>query len=184
MQISFKGFQNTGIGIDSNQYVKQILPNNPNYKTPPYIHVTLAAKIDDVGLEDRKFFSEILNKFPNNYEKDTVNLFYDKYYTDVTKKYNKEFWLNGKPLVLREDNLAVFSKIAQLFTRLSKVSDKELKMDREYLNSNECKSNFSYFSLKDKYQIIKNSHRPEVVRKNAKIMIKEIEEIMFDYFNR
>ena len=42
----------------------------------------------------------------------------DKYYSQSLKMYKKEFWLNDKPLVLRDENLNIFSKLAKLFTKI------------------------------------------------------------------
>ena len=182
MEINFKGFQNTGIGLDVNRYSKQLLKNNKYFKSPPYVHLTLTTTLNDTGDKDKQIFGEILKRFPNYHNKDTINFFYDRYFSEAQKQYQKEFWLNGKPLILRDENLGVFSKLAQLFTKLSKMPDNKLQTSFDYLYSDNCKINFSYFSLKNQSYLLEHFHKPDTIRQNAKTMIKEFEKVMLEYF--
>ena len=59
MIINFKGFENTGIGIDVNKYPRQILPNNKFYITPPYVHLSLTTTLNNNNSPDKKNFREI-----------------------------------------------------------------------------------------------------------------------------
>ena len=181
MQINFKGFKNTGIGVDVNKYHKRILKNNSMYITPPYVHLSLTTTLNNIGDNDRKFFGEILEKFPNKYQCDTINFHYDKYYSQSLKMYKKEFWLNDKPLVLRDENLNIFSKLAKLFTKISNT--KNLPFDDFYIKSDECKANFNYFFMNGQKDSLPEFHNPKTVRKNALNMEKEFFDIMSEYFN-
>lgn len=181
MEINFKGFQNTGIGVDINKYPQQILKSNGHYIKPPYVHLSLTTTLNNIGDNDREIFGEILKKFPNRHQKDTINFHYDKYYSQYSNQYKKEFWLNDKPLILRDDNLKIFSKLAQLFTKLSNT--RELPTDKFYLHSNDCRANFNYFFMQGKTDRLPEFHKPEAVRKNAQNMVKEFTDIMLDYFN-
>ncbi len=182
MNVSFKGFRNTGIGVDINKHPQQILKNNCCFIKPPYVHLSMTTTLNNIGDNDREIFSEILKKFPNKYQKDTINFHYDKYFSSYSKKYRKEFWLNDKPLTLRDDNLPVFSKLAQLFTKLSKA--KELPSDKFYIQSDDCRANFNYFFMQDKKDLLEEFHSPDKVRKYAGDMTKEFYNIMTEYFNR
>ena len=105
MNISFKGFYNTGIGVDINKQAHAILSNNTLYVRPPYVHLSLTTTLNNNGVNDKEIFGEILKKFPNKYQKDTINFHYDKYFSPYQKKYKQEFWLNDRPLILRDENL-------------------------------------------------------------------------------
>ncbi len=183
MDISFKGFRNTGIGVDINKESKQILKGNLLFKRPKYVHLTLSTTLNDVGEKDLSTFGEILRKFPNDCQKNTIIFHYDKYFVESLNKTKKEFWLNYRPLVLNDANLPIFSKLSQLFSKLSKTPDSELKMGEKYLDSFDCKSNFSYFAKGDAKKILQEIHNPENVRKSAKDMCDEFQKIMIDYFN-
>ena len=181
MIINFKGFENTGIGIDVNKYPRQILPNNKFYITPPYVHLSLTTTLNNNNSPDKKNFREILYKFPNSHQCDTINFHYDKYYSPSLKKYKKEFWLNDKPLILNDSNLKIFSQLSQLFKKISNTDF--LPFDDYYIKSSECKSNFNYFCMSGKKDLLPQFHNPETVRKNAKYMSNEFIDIMLDYFS-
>ena len=180
MQISFKGFQNTGIGVDINRYPRKILKNNNGYIRPPYVHLSLTTTLNNNGDKDKEFFAEILEKFPNRYHPDTINFHYDRYYSDISQKYKKEFWLNDKPLILRDENLGIFSKLAQLFTKISNSKDLNVP-DSYYINSTECRGNFNYFLMQGKNDLLQSFHFPSIVRKNAKMMTEEFNKVIFEY---
>ena len=154
MNVSFKGFRNTGIGVDINKHTQQILKNNCCFIKPPYVHLSMTTTLNNIGDNDREIFSEILKKFPNKYQKDTINFHYDKY----------------------------FSSLAQLFTKLSKA--KELPSDKFYIQSDDCRANFNYFFMQDKKDLLEEFHSPDKVRKYAGDMTKEFYNIMTEYFNR
>ena len=182
MNISFKGFYNTGIGVDINKQAHAILSNNTLYVRPPYVHLSLTTTLNNNGVNDKEIFGEILKKFPNKYQKDTINFHYDKYFSPYQKKYKQEFWLNDRPLILRDENLSIFSKLAQLFTKLSEA--KQLGADKYYIYSDECRANFNYFFMKGKQNLLEDFHKPSNVRAYAKGMADEFFNIMIEYFNR
>lgn len=187
MNISFKGFENTGIGLEINPKEKIVKKAGAEIVVPPYKHLTLNAKLNNIGEKDLDNFRRILEKFPNASEKDSVNFSYDEYYSNFEKKTKKEFWLNDKPLILNDHNLEVFSKLAKLFTRLSKVKDNELKQDKNYIGSLDCRYNFSYFNRYPDSQefeyYAKGFHNPSEIRENAAFMSDEFQKMMTDYFN-
>lgn len=184
--INFRGFENTGIGIEVNPEEKVIKKRGVDYVIPKYKHLTLNAKLNNIGEKDLENFGLILKRFPNVSEKDSVNFSYDEYYSNIEKKTKREFWLNDRPLVLKDENLPVFSKLAKLFSRLSHVKDSELKQEKYYFESLDCRYNFSYFNKctnpgEFKY-LTEGFHRPSKVRENASAMVKEFEKIMINYF--
>lgn len=183
MKISFKGFENTGIGVERNKHRQQLLKNNKYYIKPKYVHFTLTTTLNNKKEKDLDYFKEILEHFPNYREKDSINFHYDKYEIPSLRTKKEEIWLNDKPLILNDTNLRIFSKIAQLFNKLSKTPDKNFHLDDKYLLSDECKMNFNYFR-KDKKEFnnnLKNFHTPANIRQNAKNMEEEIELIISRY---
>lgn len=183
MKISFKGFENTGIGVEVNKNRQQLLKNNQYYIKPKYVHFTLTTTLNNKNERDLEDFKEILEKFPNYHDKDTINFHYDKYEIPSLRTKKAEFWLNDKPLILNDDNLRIFSKIAQLISKLSKTPDEKFHLKDKYLLSDECKINFNYFK-KDKRGFadkVKIFHTPANIRQNAKNMKEEIELIISRY---
>lgn len=127
-------------------------------------------------------FEDILKKYPDYTNNDTINFHYDRYYSETTKKIKKEFWLNDKPLILNDSNLGIFSKLSKLLTKLSNCTDDELMPQPQYLKSDECKNNFRYFIRNNDTEVLKDIHNPYLIRQNAKDMTEEFQNIMFDYF--
>lgn len=184
--INFRGFQNTGIGIEVNPEEKVIKKRGVDYIIPKYKHLTLNTKLNNIGEKDLEKFGLILKRFPNVSEKNSVNFSYDEYYSNIEKKTKREFWLNDRPLVLKDENLPVFSKLAKLFSRLSLAKDSELKQAKDYCESVDCRYNFSYFNKctnpGEFEYMAQGFHMPSNVRKNASAMVKEFEKIMTNYF--
>lgn len=183
--ISFKGFSHTGIGVETNNNKKQLIKNNPHYTSPPYVHLTLTTTLDNKTDKDLQDFALILQKYPNKINKDTVNFHYDKYNVPSLGVTKQEFWLNDSPLILNDKNLPVFSKLAQLFNKLSKMPDERLHTEKYYLATDNCKMNFNYFrkntEIFDKQ--LEKFHTPATIRKNAQDMSQEFQKIMTQYFS-
>lgn len=185
MQISFKGFKNTGIGVETNTNVKLIKKRNATVVIPPYAHLTLNATLNNINQNDLEKFGEIIKKFPNKHQPDSINFHYDKYYSTLTNTMKQEFWLNDKPLILSDKNLKIFSLLSKLFERLSKTEIKDHTNNKDYLVSDKCKLNFQYFLKNSTYENdIKNYHSLKNIQNNAKAMQTEIIDTMLNYMEQ
>lgn|SRR5574344_575244 len=183
MNISFKGFEQTGIGVDHCSQKRVFsTPDGREITVLPYTHLTLNTKLNNKIDTDLKDFAEVLKEYPPIHEKDSVYFTYDNYYDPLEKTRNTEFWLNGKAVALKDKNLPVFSKIAQLFTKLSKSGIHNINFDKKYINSSKCKDNFPYFRnyeyIANYDEIISSFHHPQNIRQNAQKMVEEFYKIM------
>lgn len=186
MKISFKGFENTGLGVEMNPTAITVTKADKRYEVPKYTHLSLSTKLNNENKNDLEEFALLLKKFPNSNEKDTINFSYDKFYSKTQNKMKKEFWLNDKPLLLCDENLGVFEKLSKLFTRLSTADESDLKIQPTYFLSDECRRNFPYFNkIEDPQE--KNLHffffhNNENINSNSKRMADEFQKIMQNYF--
>ena len=190
--INFTGVKNIGaltaIGAD---------PNQQRLSTNNFLLVNLT---DDYNGKDLTNFKDAVRKCNakvGSFINDKNSNFVHITYTTVSNPENEteqcvsSLRVNGKKVILKDENLPLFSFIAKLTDRISDINDEDFVLNRDFVTGPEAReliipgadvaeiANQQGFDLEE---FLDHIYSPAVTRLNAQAINQGVQKMMMDYF--
>lgn len=187
MNVSFSGLKNASCAFIVNETPYKIEKNGKSIEVPKAKDIVLNVQLDNTGENDLDNFKDILKKYPSKYAPDHISFTYEQqeFSPDDIRS---EYYLNGTRLKINDENLRIFSKLAQLTEKLNDASS--IKQEPNYTATETFDQ--VYYSILMKFlkytpnfnhsEVLKYALNPGYVANAAKHMQNQIYKDMNDYF--
>ena len=190
--INFTGVKNIGglSAISPDMAHQRVVSNN-------FLLVNLT---DDYNGKDLTKFKEIIRKcnpmigsFTNEQNSNFVHIAYTSVRNpeDETGQTRSNLRINGKKVILKDENLPLFSFIAKLTGRISDIDDEDFVLNRDFVTGPEAReliipgadiAEIAKDKNLDLEEFLDHIYSPQVTRCNAQVINQGIQKMMVDYF--
>lgn len=174
MKVVFPEFKNAGAQmyeIKSNGLVKPKL-------------YTLNCELPKDQFDKREpYIEEIFNTVKQNPLLNFLNLKLWNYKNAPCANFTEDiFCLNNDKYPISDENLRLFENVAKLLTSIIETPDENFKVNKDYIESENCRQSFALPVIGTDIRKVRELHRPQNVKNIAQIMINAITLAMADYF--
>jgi len=173
MEVSFKGFKNTGVQ-------RHVLYNYAGKKRAE-LTIFNCELTNDVKGKDLDTFEKILKDFPNKVNKNFLNIGFWRYSKNPhINSFESKFFINQKVCTVDMTTLGIFEKIAQLLKRITDTKEQDFVVNKDYLKSDDMRGSFLMDDEEDDMELISNMHNPEAVKTISKKLLDNITDSVED----
>lgn len=193
MNISFHGIKNAGAYMYRQEKEERTKQGAHIMIEPAGKHINLHLELNNEGETDLDDFRYILKAFPNKFNPNSLNIDYDEFINPNTGKQTKIYAINDEILDVNKQTFPVFNQIFKLLKRIEHMPENTLKVENQYLQSEEAKNAFRYYEapLKNQNkahgktktfeQLLDEVHTQEYAQKGAKVLSKRFANALTQY---
>ena len=185
MNVSFHGVKNVGSYHHTRKSTETITSGGYVLELPKGRYTNIHVELNNKNGNDLDAFKEILEKYPNFYNKSALNFSYDYFKNEQTGKTRPFFTINGKQIELNNKNLPVINKIFKLMKKISKMDKEELKVENSYIKSPEADAAFEAYKLyapeKNYEKILDIAHTRYYAQTGASYLAKKLEHELTEF---
>lgn len=170
MEVSFHGFKNAGVQRHMLYDIRGKKASLSIFNT----ELTNDARGHDLD-EFKKIFQKSSNKQnPNFLNLQVWQLFRGKNLASPECR----FFVNDKEFRVNDKNLELFGKIARLLKKIVNTDEKDFKVNKDYLESEDMAKNFVSVDEAEDSELIESMHEPEKVKVIAEDLLNKITDVV------
>lgn len=185
MQISFQGIKNPGAYTHKQELTTIVKTNYQNFIFPKGRTMNFNCELTNENGNELDDFKYILKAYPNNQNKNAINIGYDWFINPNDGKKMRLYSINHNILDINDITFDVFNKVFKLLNKVANMPRENITVDNAYLSGNEAMSAFSnyFFSepQKSMYQILDDAHQRDNIKAIAGLMAKKFARALSEY---